>query len=201
MGSCCSIPHLQLEEEPQELTITQTTQTVTTNNLPEEPSLSPADRAESLFQQAKSLEKQLDYVGALSLFEQAGELGHGRAAFRAAYALDMGQRGVLADPVRAAHWYRRAAESGESKAAYSLGLCYAKGVGVNKDEAIAAKWFARAADAGYERALYNLGYCYERGAGVQRDSEKAVQLYKRAAELGSEMAIKRLEIFGVKLKK
>jgi TPR repeat protein len=210
MGSCCSIPPkdaFELEEDT----------AATARVVPDEPSQSiiapsqsvavelvvdaiesPADKADSLFKQAKSLEKKGDNAGALSLFEKAGELGHGRACFRAAYAYDMGQEGVPVDSVRAVYWYRRAAENGEAKAAYSLGLCYAKGLGVGRDEILAAKWFARAADASYERAQYNLGYCYERGAGVERNTDKAIELYQKAAAQGSELAVKRLEIFGIK---
>jgi len=98
--------------------------------------------------------------------------------------------------VLAAKWYHSAAES-EPKAQFSLGLCYAKGLGVARDDKEAVKWFKAAADAGYERALYNLGYCYEMGTGVDRDTDLALEFYQKAAAKGSDLAKKRLQLYGI----
>lgn len=67
------------------------------------------------------------------------------------------------------------AEQGNAKAQYNLGLCYAKGVGVEKDLKEAVKWYSKAAEQGNVDAQYNLGLCYQWGAGVD---ENYVEAYK-----------------------
>jgi TPR repeat protein len=45
----------------------------------------------------------------------------------------------------AARLYRRAAEAGDSKAQFSIGVCYTNGDGVKKDMREAVTWFRAAA--------------------------------------------------------
>ena len=56
-----------------------------------------------------------------------------------------------------------AAESGNPKAQYNLGLMYHFGLGVAVDEGEAARWFSAAAGAGDAEAQHNLALLYERG--------------------------------------
>jgi len=53
-------------------------------------------------------------------------------------------------------WYRKAAEHGDAKAQYNLGIAYAKGEGIAKDEAQAVEWFRKAAEQGDSDAQANL---------------------------------------------
>ena len=52
------------------------------------------------------------------------------------------------DKAEAVKWYRKAADQGNAKAQYDLGVCYRDGVGVTMDAAEAVKWFNKAVDKG-----------------------------------------------------
>ena len=80
---------------------------------------------------------------------------------------------------------RQQAEKGNHIAQNYLGICYAEGIGVEKDEKIAVEWFRKAAVQGFARAQDNLGYCYQYGLGVDKDEKKAVELYRKAAVQGN----------------
>lgn len=64
------------------------------------------------------------------------------AQLAAAY-LD-GDDEVEQDPEKAAYWYRKEAELGESEGAFNLGILYAKGFGVERDFTKAAEWMEKA---------------------------------------------------------
>ncbi len=81
-----------------------------------------------------------------------------------------------------------AAEHGNTKAQYNLGLHYANGRGVKQDYAIAVKWYTKAAEQGDVKAQCNLGWCYENGRGVKQDYATAVKWYTKAAEQGNARA-------------
>jgi TPR repeat protein len=50
------------------------------------------------------------------------------------------------DYAAAASWYRKAAEQGDARAQFNLGIMYAEGEGVPQDYAVAASWFRKAAE-------------------------------------------------------
>ena len=70
---------------------------------------------------------------------------------------------------------RQAAEQGEAKAQYNLGVMYAEGEGVPEDDRKAVKWYRKAAEQGNAPAQYNLGVKYAKGEGVPEDDRKAVK--------------------------
>ncbi|WP_432760534.1 tetratricopeptide repeat protein [Neisseria lactamica] len=72
-------------------------------------------------------------------------------------------QGVRQDDEQAAQWFRKAAEQGNAKAQFNLGLMYANGQGVRQDDAQAVQWFRKAAEQGFADAQYNLGVMYEMG--------------------------------------
>src|SRR5437773_3728986 len=74
------------------------------------------------------------------------------------------------------------AETGDAKAEYDLGLCYANGNNVAKDEVEAVKWFRKAAEQNYAKAQATLGFCYYDGQGVTKDEVEAVKWFRKAAE-------------------
>jgi len=90
---------------------------------------------------------------------------------------------VAKDNVRAAQWYRKAAEQNFAQSQLHLGVCYDTGRGVTKDEADAVTWYIRAAEQDHAEAQYNLGVCYLNGQIVSRDDSKAVDWYTRAASI------------------
>ena len=57
---------------------------------------------------------------------------------------------------QAAKWFRKAAEKGVAPAQNDLGVCYAKGQGVEKSMTEAAKWWKLAAEQGNKKAKENL---------------------------------------------
>ena len=85
--------------------------------------------------------------------------------------------------------YRRAAEMGDPKGMYKLGVCYNFGW-ITRDEAKAVEWYQKAAEAGSVRAMCSLGFCYDCGqGGLTRDEAKAVEWYQKAAEAGDANAM------------
>lgn len=61
-----------------------------------------------------------------------------------------------ADYAEAIGWYRKAAEGGYAGAQNSLGVMYARGLGVTQSCAMAVAWYLKAAAQGYEIARQNL---------------------------------------------
>ena len=57
------------------------------------------------------------------------------------------------DQKKAAEWYLKAAEQGDSDAQYNLGAMYYDGKGVKKDRKKAAQWLSKAAAQGDEDAI------------------------------------------------
>ena len=78
--------------------------------------------------------------------------------------------------------FSKAAEAGDTKAQYHLGLMHYNGEGVKQDYAQAFSWYQMAAEAGNADAQVNLGYMYDNGDGVTRDCSQALSWYLKAAE-------------------
>ena len=76
------------------------------------------------------------------------------------------------------------AQNGDAKAQCSLGKCYDKGEGVDKDFKEAVKWYKKAAEQGHAEAQNSLGNCYDTGEGVEKDLVEAAKWYRKAAEQG-----------------
>ncbi|MBQ26536.1 MAG: hypothetical protein CMH81_00110 [Nitrospiraceae bacterium] len=92
------------------------------------------------------------------------------------------------DYVMAIQKFRQAAETGDTKAQFNLGLMYEDGNGVPQDVEVAVRWYHQAAKAGYALAQVNLGLMYEEGRGVLQDVKAAVYWYRQAAEAGYVLA-------------
>ena len=56
--------------------------------------------------------------------------------------------GVEKDEVKAAQWYRKAAEQGNASAQYNLSVCYFNGKGVERDRAKSAEWYKKVNEQG-----------------------------------------------------
>ena len=81
--------------------------------------------------------------------------------------------GVPEDDVEAARWYRLAAEQGNARAQFSLGVRYGNGEGVPQDYSEAVRWYRLAAEQGSASAHFNLGRLYAYGQGVHQDYVEA----------------------------
>ncbi len=151
--------------------------------------LSGADKAkaEALYQEA--VEKVPNKkAGGLDALTKSANLGYGPAQYFLASLYAAGDSGVTKDPVEARVWFERAAQGGDRKAMFNMGMFYFEGTGGPKDEAAAAKWFRKAADLGLIDGQYNLARLYEQGSGVARDPAEAYKWYLIAARSGDEEA-------------
>eukprot|EP01031_Cornospumella_fuschlensis_P026564 gene26564-32105_t len=102
-------------------------------------------------------------------------------------------------------WYERAAMQSHDDAMYMLGVCYRRGLGVEKSFGKALFWFAKAASLDNKEAiatleslekstdaeeLYLLGMCWLTGESVVCiDKAKAAELFRKSAQEGYEAAI------------
>ncbi|OJW52580.1 MAG: hypothetical protein BGO67_06495 [Alphaproteobacteria bacterium 41-28] len=76
-------------------------------------------------------------------------------------------------------WLEKVAQQGLSAAQYALGLCYARGNGVNQNGVQALFWWRKAAEHGHDLAQYNLARAYEQGKSIDQDITQAVYWYQR----------------------
>ncbi len=92
-------------------------------------------------------------------------------------------------PEALAHW-KAAAEAGDRRSAYLLGVEYIDGKSnvVGRDYAEGEKWIGQAAEAGEPAAQFEMGSLYEHGLGVERDIAIAAGWYLKAAERGHPQA-------------
>lgn len=81
---------------------------------------------------------------------------------------------------------RLAAQAGDAKAAYQLGvICLAESASHGPDGVEAARWWTLAAEAGHPLAASRLAQLYrEGGHGLKADTERAVRYEARASQLG-----------------
>ena len=95
--------------------------------------------------------------------------------------------------MKAAEWYKRAAEQGHTNAQYNLAVSYDNGVGASDgDKTQAAEWYSIVADkdASSEQDLYysalsarTLGVLLEGGeGGIKQDAEAAAERFEQAME-------------------
>jgi TPR repeat protein len=87
------------------------------------------------------------------------------------------------DPVRAAEWYRRAAERGHPDAQYNLGFMYLLGEGVQASPSEGLQWLRRSADQGEESAIRLLADIYRNGMyGVSPEDVEAQRWQEKYKE-------------------
>ena len=79
---------------------------------------------------------------------------------------------------------KQAAEQGDAKSQFKLGMMYDEGQGMAQDYAEAMKWFRKAAEQGDVSAQIYLGLMYSGGLGVAKDYAETVKWYRKAAEQG-----------------
>jgi len=88
----------------------------------------------------------------------------------------------------------QAAESGDAKAQYALGLAFSNGTNFSIDETSATRWYQAAADQGLAVAQYTMGSRFERGIGTPGDGAQAVDWYIKAAIGGNRKAMHNLAV-------
>lgn len=84
-------------------------------------------------------------------------------------------------------WLQKAIECEETKAKAMdiLGICYAKGIGVEQNQKDAATWFQKSADLNDPEGCHHLSECYQNGTGVRKSVYEAERWQEKAAEAGN----------------
>jgi uncharacterized protein len=93
--------------------------------------------------------------------------------------------GVPLDDVKAARWYKLAADRGDRDAMFALAIFHMSRRGGLQDKAEAARLFASAAKLGNAAAAYDLGLLYLEGQQLPQDFARAAELFKAAAQQGN----------------
>jgi len=117
--------------------------------------------------------------------ERACEKGDADACFSVAWRYDQGNDGVTKDEARAAKYYERGCNLGDSMSCNNLGVDYEHGVGVPSNGPRAAALYQKACDAKNVNGCRNLAFLYESdgGAGVPRDMKKTLAMFTRGCDL------------------
>lgn len=84
----------------------------------------------------------------------------------------------------AMNWYREAAEAGDPKAMFYLGLTLEQGLRAGGDPKNAVAWYRQSADKGFPLAQFKLGQLYQFGQLVDQDSTEARAWYDKASRQG-----------------
>jgi TPR repeat protein len=84
----------------------------------------------------------------------------------------------------AMNWYREAADAGDPKAMFYLGLTLEQGLRAGGDPKDAVAWYRKSADKDFPLAQFKLGQLYQFGQLVEQDSAEARRWYGRAADQG-----------------
>lgn len=127
----------------------------------------------------------------IDTLKQRASAGDRTAARTLAEGYYAGSDDLPQDFALAAHYFQVLSNLGDVRAMTTLGLMYARGIGVPKNMAEAVtKWhFATAneklSDAGAE---YNLGLAYRNGDGIDADAVKSHYWMRRAARRGHVLA-------------
>jgi len=121
----------------------------------------------------------------LGSLQQLAEVGDVSAQMEMAARYFEGKGGVVKDRVQALVWWHKAADRGEAKAKFFIGMMYELGSGVPKDDAQAFAWYLKAAQQGYAMGeRQKTGYGYLHGLGVERDYTQALSWYQKAVVHG-----------------
>jgi hypothetical protein len=88
-------------------------------------------------------------------------------------------------PIELVHLIQTAAQRGDASSQNTLGVMYAKGIGVPLNYVRAAYWFTKSADQRFGAALYHLGVLYKVGPnGIRQDLSKANDFFTASALAG-----------------
>jgi TPR repeat protein len=120
---------------------------------------------------------------ALTLFDQAAQLGYKFSQFRMGCAFEYGLMGCPVDPRSSIMWYSRAATQEEHQSELALSGWYLTGSDgvLQQSDTEAYLWARKAAQAGLAKAEYAMGYFTEVGIGIPANLEDAKRWYWRAA--------------------
>jgi hypothetical protein len=136
------------------------------------------------FQQGLDAYQRGDMAAALQAWLPDAERSDANAQYNVGLIYARGGEGVPRDYLRAAEWYRKAAEQGVATAQFNLGVLYATGQGVEKDLVKALDLYKKSAEQGLIDAANNLGAMYDQGEGTEKNPAEAEKWYMYAAGRG-----------------
>ncbi len=100
-----------------------------------------------------------------------------------AYLFGVKDANIADDANSAVFWLRKAADQGDAKGNYYLGVCYEYGIGVKEDEKTALEYYFTAANAGHPEAQCEVATAYLVGKnGVDVDYSEAYKYVTAAIE-------------------
>ncbi len=148
-------------------------------------------RQEMLFQEGLQARWRENFAGALNIFRQLADQGHGDAMARVGL-MHLKGYGVEESAEQARDWYVKAVEHGSGEGLARLGVLYQTGRGVKKDLNRAFLLMKQAADQGHPRGKARLGFMYLNGIGTGKDEGRALDLFRESAAEGDAMGMVRL---------
>ncbi len=154
----------------------------------------PVDKSESLKWLRKAANKghQEAAIHLVEIYKKDAEQNnYPEAQYQLALCFKDGFGVVKKDEKEAVKWYEKAAEQGFTPAQLNLGVCYARGEGIERNLAKAVKLYEQAAIKEPE-AQYNLGICYKNGSGVEKNNIEAMRLFHQASESCFKLAYEKL---------
>jgi TPR repeat protein len=141
------------------------------------------------FQLGRALNKTEQADEAMTAYESAVNADYSAAKVNLGMLL-----GRLGDTETEFKMYSEAAKTGNTLAAYNLGVAYRDGLGVEPDPKQSLHWFEAAAAAGDDTAAFNIGAIYDEGVMVPEDNQMAIAWYDVAAKRGNKDAMINLGI-------
>ena len=87
-------------------------------------------------------------------------------------------------PTEALIWYEKAAENGDTDAAYIAAIMYAENFEIKPDSAKAAALLKQAAKGGHAAAMADYGLLVYQGNGAEKSATKAAQWFRKSAIAG-----------------
>ena len=97
------------------------------------------------------LNRSPDHTEALTLYQQAADLGHSKAQTNLGMMYYNGH-GTETDYTEAAKWFAQAAQQKDTMAQYNLACLYFHGTGVRRNTALACRWLETAINDGHEQS-------------------------------------------------
>lgn len=121
-----------------------------------------------------------------SIFEETKARAEKGSSFNQAY---LGQQYLDGqDYSKAAEWYEKSANQGNSDGQFGLGYLYSSGLGVRQDYSKALEWFKKAAKQNHKGAQGSIGILYESGLGIRQNKTIAKEWYGKACDNGSQQS-------------
>jgi TPR repeat protein len=123
-----------------------------------------------------------DNAAAIVALEEASSLGLAEAQYALGtwYLHGVGMKKNL---VKAAEYFRAAADQDHPSAQFDLAICYEKGTGVEKKARAAFELYMRSALGGDAGAFSEVARCWHYGIGIAADERLAEVWYEKAESL------------------